>query len=455
MSEFTNNIRSTPFSRRLLLGALPLAHAAFAQSASTPAPTQTDSSSAASDAETVMGLKFLPCNPVRMAFIGTGGRGTDLIANFLGVGNLRINALCDIDPAHAAPAKDLVEKSGGGAPALYTAGERDFERLCHRDDIDLVVIATPWQWHVPMAVCAMLHGKHVAVEVPAATTMEDCWTLVRTSEQTRRHCIMLENCCYGYNEMLVLTMVRAGKLGALTHGAGGYLHDLRGKLTSETQQPWLRQEYIRRNGNLYPTHGLGPVARYMGIHRGDRFDNLVSYSSPSRSLAESQSKRTATKAGKPLTKFRCGDQNTSLIRTAHGLLISLEHNVSSPEPYDRINLIAGTGGIFRDYPPRIYVDGETEENTWESLDRYKAAYQHPLWTKIGEKARGMGGHDGMDFVMCYRLIECITQGLAPDMDVYDAAAWSAVAPLSEISIASGGTPVAFPDFTRGRWTSNA
>ena len=402
-----------------------------------------------------MGLRFQSCNPVRIGVIGTGRRGTSLIETLLAVGSVRINAVCDTDRDHAAQAKDLVEKSGGSAPALYTAGERDFERLCSRDDLDLVVIATPWQWHVPMAVCAMRHGKHVAVEVPAATTIEECWKLVRTSEQTRRHCIMLENCCYGYNEMLVLNMVRSGRLGALTHGAGGYLHDLRGKLTSETEQPWLRDEYIRRNGNLYPTHGLGPVAMYMGIHRGDRFDNLVSYSSRSRGLAESQNRQAALGVRKPLTGFRCGDQNTSLIRTAHGLLISLEHNVSSPEPYDRINLIAGSRGIFRDFPPRIYLDGETPDDTWESLDRYKQAYEHPLWTKIGDLARKMGGHDGMDFVMCYRLIECIREGLVPDMDVYDAAAWSAAGPLSEMSIAAGGAPVKFPDFTRGRWASRA
>jgi predicted dehydrogenase len=365
LSEITNTSYRAPFTRRLLLGALPLASAALVRADSVGGTAD------ASQTESVIGLKFQSRNSVRIGVIGTGGRGTGLTDNLLSVGNVRINALCDTNRDHAAQAANLVEKAGGGVPALYTGGEHDFERLCGRDDLDLIVIATPWHWHVPMAVYAMRHGKHVAVEVPAATTIEDCWKLVRTSEQTRRHCIMLENCCYGYNEMLVLNMVRAGRLGALTHGAGGYLHNLTGKLTSETEQPWLRDEYIRRNGNLYPTHGLGPVAMYMGIHRGDRFDNLVSYSSPSRGLTESQSRRAAPRAGKPLAGFRCGDQNTSLIRTAHGLLISLEHNVSTPEPYDRINLIAGSRGIFRDFPPRIYLDGETPDDAWESLDRYK------------------------------------------------------------------------------------
>ena len=452
MSDYSTMDSATRLTRRLLLGALPLAGAAFARPASTPAGPS-GGSPAPTAAASVMGLKFTPCETVRIGVIGTGRRGASLIDTLLAVGNVRINALCDTSADCAARAQRSVESAAGNAPALYTAGQHDFERLCGRDDIDLIVIATPWKWHVPMAVCAMRNGKHAALEVPAATTIEDCWQLVRVSERTRRHCVMLENCCYGYNEMLVLNLVRAGKLGKLTHAAGGYLHDLRSKLISETEQPWLRDEYIRRNGNLYPTHGLGPIARYMDIHRGDRFDDLVSVSSPARALLESQNRPARTKADAPLTSFRCGDQNTSLIRTARGLLIRLEHNVSSPEPYDRINMIAGTRGVFRDFPPRIYLDGETPPDAWEPLDRCKPAFEHPLWTRIGARARASGGHDGMDFVMCYRLVECILQGLAPDIDVYDAAAWSAVGPLSERSIAAGGLPVKFPDFTGARWKS--
>jgi len=312
------------------------------------------------------------------------------------------------------------------------------------------VVATSWNWHVPVAVAAMKSGKNVAVEVPAASTLEECWALVNTSEQTRRHCVQLENCCYGYNEMLILNLVRDGVLGQLTHGAAAYDHDLRTVLFSkEGEGLWRRAEHFKRDGNLYPTHGLGPVARYMDINRGDRFEYMVSMSSPALALAEYRDKLPADDPRRKET-YRCGDQNTSLIKTAKGRIITLEHNVSSPEPYDRINLIAGTKGIFRDYPPRIFVDG-TGNHEFGPLDPYKAKYEHPYWTRMGEIARKLGGHGGMDFIQAYRLIQCMQEGIEPDMDVYDAAAWSAPAPLSEMSVAKGSIPVKFPDFTRGRW----
>jgi hypothetical protein len=275
--------------------------------------------------------------------------------------------------------------------------------------------------------------------------------MVNTSEATRRHCIQLENCCYGYNEMLVLNLVRDGVLGDLTHGAAAYDHDLRGVLFSnEGEGLWRRAEHFKRNGNLYPTHGLGPVARYMDTNRGDRFETLVSMSSAAKSLAEYRDRKLPPSDPRRKETYMCGDQNTSLIRTARGRIITLEHNVSSPEPYDRINLIAGTKGIFRDYPPRIYVDG-TDKEEFTTLDRYKARYEHPYWTRMGEIARKLGGHGGMDFIQSYRMIECIRQGIVPDTDVYDAATWCAPIELSEKSVATGSMPQQFPDFTRGRW----
>jgi hypothetical protein len=361
-------------------------------------------------------------------------------------------ALCDIVKDKLARARKVLQKLGQQKePALYDSGERAFEELSKRDDIDLVVIATPWNWHVPMAVFGMKHGKHVAVEVPAANTLDECWALVNASEQTRRHCVQLENCCYGYNEMLILNLVRDGVLGELTHGAAAYDHDLRGVLFSDNGEGlWRRTEHFKRNGNLYPTHGLGPVARYMDINRGDRFDHMVSMSSPALSLAAYRDKKLPAVDPRRKETYVCGDQNTSLIKTAKGRIITLEHNVSSPEPYDRINLIAGTKGIFRDYPPRIYVDGAGKD-AFGPIDPYKAKYEHPFWTRMGEIARKLGGHGGMDFIQAYRLIQCMQQGIAPDMDVYDAAAWSAPAPLSEMSVAKGSAPMPFPDFTRGRW----
>jgi len=397
-------------------------------------------------------MKFPPRDVVRLAFIGVGGRGTNLLENVLAIENVQVTGLCDVDKDKVLKAQSMTEKAGQKSPNLYYKGEHDFENVCRRDDVDVVFIATPWNWHVPMALAALNNGKDAAVEVPAATTLEDCWRLVDASEKNRRHCVMLENCCYGYNEMMVLNMVRAGVFGKIKHGEAAYIHDLRGLLFSNKGEGlWRRFEHLDRDGNLYPTHGLGPVARYMDINRGDKFDYLVSMSSPAMGLAAYRDEHVA--AGDPTRKevYKCGDMNTSLIKTAKGRTIMLQHDVTSPRPYDRINLISGTKGIFRDYPARLYLDGQAGGEDWTTLDRYKAQYEHPLWAKVGELARKLGGHGGMDFIMCYRLIQCMREGLAPDMDVYDAASWSAPSALSEMSVAQGSAPVKFPDFTRGRW----
>ena len=395
-------------------------------------------------------MPFIPVNP-RLGLIGTGGRGTSLLGNFLAA-DVQVNALCDIVPEKAQHAQALVEKAGQKAPVLYTNGDHAFEALVSRDDLDLVVIATPWRWHTTMAVAAMKQGKHAFSEVPAATTLQECWQLVDTAERTRRHCLMLENCCYGFNETLVLRMIGAGLFGDLLYGEAAYLHDLREELFSNKGEGlWRRAVHTERNGNLYPTHGLGPVANYMGINRGDRFDYLVSMSTPAKGLALYREAHVPKDDPKWKERYIEGDMNTSLIKTVGGLTINLQHDVSNPHPYDRLNSIAGTKGIFKDYPARIYFDGQVGGEEWGSIDPYKDRYQHPLWAKEGEIARKLGGHGGMDFIMCYRLIECVRRGLPPDMDVYDAAAWSAPGPLSEASLAQGSAPVKFPDFTRGRW----
>jgi hypothetical protein len=399
------------------------------------------------------GVNFKPKDTVRIGVIGTGGRGGSLIENFSAVQGVQITALCDTVKDKVLKNQAKLDKAGKASHpiALYHSDDHAFESLVKRDDIDLVLVATPWVWHTQMAVAAMKQGKHVAVEVPVARTIDECWELVNTSEATRRHCIQLENCCYGYNEMMVLNMVRAGLFGELTHGGAAYNHDLRSILFSaEGEGEWRRFEHLNRDGNLYPTHGLGPVAHYMDVNRGDRFDTLVSMSSLSVSLQHYRKEKIP--AGDPRQKevYKEGDFNVSLIRTVKGRVIELEHNVSSPQPYDRINLIAGTKGIFRDYPPRVYFDGAKKE-AFETLEPYKAKYEHPLWTKVGELAKELGGHGGMDFVMAYRLIQCMTEGTPPDIDVYDAAAWSAPGPLSEASVANGSAPQKFPDFTRGKW----
>jgi hypothetical protein len=404
-----------------------------------------------SPGRTMIDTPFAATKDPRLGFIGVGGRGTGLLGWFLAQ-NAQVLAVCDVVPEHAEHAGQLVEKTGQKAPELYTKGPHDYESLTKRSDLDLVVIATPWDWHTPMALSAMENGKHAAVEVPLAYTMEDLWKLVDTSEKTRRHCIMLEECCYGYTETLILNMVRQGMLGQILYGEAAYLHDLREEMfSSKGEGLWRRAFHTLSDGNLYPTHGLGPVANYMNINRGDRFDYMVSMSTPALGLAAYREANTPKGDPKWKEKYITGDLNTSLIKTASGLTITLKHDTSNPHPYSRINMIAGTKGIFEDYPPRIYIDGQPGGEEWGTIDQYKKDYESPLWAKEGAMASTSGGHGGMDFIMIYRLLQCMREGLPPDMDVYDGAAWSAPTPLSKTSVAQGSAPAKFPDFTRGLW----
>ena len=397
----------------------------------------------------MMNVPFEKREP-RVAVIGTGGRGTSLLGNLLDV-DAQITALCDIVPEKAEHGASLVVAAGQKKPAVYTKGPHHYEELAASKDVDLILVATPWSWHAPMALAAMKNGKDVAVEVPGVTTIEECWQIVHASEQMRKHCMILENCCYGYNETLILRMIQAGMFGDLLYGEGAYIHDLRDELFSNAGEGlWRRAEHTLRNGNLYPSHGLGPVANYMGVQRGDRFASLVSMSSPERGLDAWRKDHLAADDPRWKERYICGDMNTSLIKTEKGLTITVKHAVSTPHPYDRINLIAGTKALFQDYPPRIYIDGMNKDEAFGSIDQYKQ-YQHPLWEREGDLARKSGGHGGMDLIMIYRLLQCVREGLAPDLDVYDCAAWAAVAPLSVDSVRRGSAPVEFPDFTAGKW----
>lgn len=405
-------------------------------------------------AATMLGVPFAKHDVVRVAIVGTGLRGRSVLHELLGVENVRITALCDTVPEKLDRAVKQMRDAGHTyEPARFSDGERAFEQLVLRDDIDLVYTATPWQWHVPVCLAAMKAGKHAATEVPAAYTIEDCWKLVDMSEKTRRHCIMMENCSYGYNELLILNMVRAGAFGEIKHGGAAYNHDLREILFENRDEGlWRRAHHTLRNANLYPTHGLGPIAAMMNINRGDRFEYLVSMSTPEMGLSKWREDHEPKDSPKWQERYVTGDLNISLIKTANGRTIRLEHDVSSPRPYSRINSIQGTKGIFEDYPARIYIEGEGPER-WGPIDGYKSKYEHTLWRELGDKARA-GGHGGMDFVMAYRLIQVMREGLTPDMDVYDAASWSAPDPLSALSVQKGSMPVQFPDFTRGLWTQS-
>jgi len=441
-------------SRRDLLNCAVLAGASFGLAGALNAAEADPPPARKAGQRSVFGLRHPAMSGVRIGIIGVGGRGMSLLGNLLDIEKVRITAVCDIVPDKIAAASNAVVRKGQPAPAAFFDNETDFENLCKRDDVDVVYIATPWEWHTPMALCAMKNGKHAAIEVPAAMTLEECWALVDTAEQTQRHCMMLENCCYGEIEMLVLNMVRQGVLGQITHGEAGYIHSMPESLLSQNPSSvWRRRHGMKLNGNLYPTHGLGPVARYMGIHAGDRFDYLVSMSSPQRMLSMLRDKLPA---GDPrhAERYVCGDVNTSLIRTALGRTIMVQYDTTTPRPYSRINMICGTGGTFCDYPPRIHLHGKPEG--WETdLAPYCKKYAHPLWQRIRETALKSGGHGGMDYVMNWRLMQCLLEGLELDLSVYDAAAWSSVLPLSVASVARGSAPVNVPDFTRGQWKERA
>jgi len=395
-----------------------------------------------------------PLDRVRIGFVGVGGQGSNHVNQLLKVPGAEIRAVCDIVPEKVARIQDLVEGAGQPRPTGYDRGPRDFERLCQQADLDLVFTATPWEWHVPVCVAAMQAGKHAATEVPAAVTLDECWQLVETAEKCRKHCVMMENCCYDRAEMLVLNMVRKGVFGEVLHGECGYLHDLRAyRFTKDGAGPWLRPHSMKRNGNQYPTHGLGPVAQCMNINRGDRFDYLVSMSGPSRGLQLWQGEHLPPDDPRRSEKYVLGDVNTTLIKTVNGRTIYLVLNMNSPRPYSRIFMVQGTRGLYMGYADRICIEGRSPGDDWEPLDKYFAEFEHPLWKSDAVK-QASGGHGGMDYLEDYRLIQCLRAGEPTDMDVYDAAALSCICELTERSVASRSRAMDVPDFTRGRWETN-
>jgi predicted dehydrogenase len=394
---------------------------------------------------------------VRIGFIGLGNRGPAAVERMTHIEGTEIKALCDIRAAKV----NAVKKSLEGTihePAVYTGKADEWKKMCDRKDIDLIYIATPWALHTPMAVYAMQQGKHVCVEVPAAKTLEECWQLVHVSEQTRRHCIILENCCYDFFELLTLNMARQGLFGEIVHGEGAYLHTLlEGNFSKEKYYDMWRLKENFRNGNLYPTHGLGPVAQAMNINRGDKMDFLVAVSGKDFQMA-AEAKELAAKDDfyKPFAdkKFR-GNMNTTTIRTSKGSTIMLQHDVTSPNVYSRIHKISGTKGSCIKYPlPGRIAFGHEDWLDEAAYKKMEDQYTPNIVKKVGEMAKQVGGHGGMDFLMDWRTIDCLRNGLPVDMDVYDAALWSSIAPLSEWSVAHRSNSIDVPDFTSGSWKTN-
>ena len=400
-----------------------------------------------------------PLEKVRIGFIGLGNRGPSSLKRLCLIENVKIKAICDIRPESLAKGRKIVADAGLPPAQEYGTTEDDWKRMCERNDIDLIYQVTPWRLHTPVSLFSMEHDKHAAVEMPAALTVEDCWKLVETSERTRKHCMMLENCCYDFFEMQVLNMAQQGVFGEIIHADAAYIHKQLDIAFGKNVYPgmWLLKESQTRNGNHYPSHGLGPVCQVMNINRGDRLTRLVSmqsndftYGPEAHRLAEQDPfyKEFDTDS------YR-GNMNTSMIRTEKGKTIMLQHDVSSPRPYSRIFMVSGTKATAQKWPlpPRLCLDG----HEWLSEEEMKDAeekYKPPLVKKIGELAKQVGGHGGMDFLMDWRLIDCLRNGLPLDQDVYDAALWSSVVALTEWSVANGSAPIEVPDFTCGAYATN-
>ncbi|MBN8857267.1 MAG: Gfo/Idh/MocA family oxidoreductase [Sphingobacteriales bacterium] len=394
---------------------------------------------------------------VRVGFVGIGNRGFDAVTRMNKIEGVEIKGLCDLRPERVKLANDLV-KASGHAPGLYHSDPEAWKTMCASKDIDLIYILTPWALHTPIALFSMNHDKHVCVEVPAGKTLQELWSLVETSEKTRKHCMMVENCCYDFFELTTLNMVRQGFFGEIIHCEGSYIHPLTELLFAKDRfyQMWELNEIVSRKGNLYPTHGLGPLCQVLNINRGDKMDYLVSVSSNDFILGD-EAKQLAAKddfyksyAGRSFN----GNMNTSTIRTNKGKTIMVQFDISSPRPYSRIQLISGTRGIALKYPePSRYATG----HEWLGEAEVKVLqekYAPEIVKKIGEAARQVGGHGGMDFLMDWRTIDCLRNGLPLDQDVYDAALWSSVSPLSVWSVANRSNSITVPDFTRGAWKKN-
>lgn len=402
--------------------------------------------------QSMIGFATAPIDTVRVGFVGLGMRGPGAVERFTYIDGVKITALCDLLPERVEKAQGILERHGLPKAAGYS-GEEGYKELCQRDDIDLVYLAVPWQLHTPIAVYAMNQGKHVAIEVPAATSIDECWQLVNTAERMRVHCMMLENCCYDFFELTCLNMAQQGLFGEVVHGEGSYQHDL-SPFWDAYQGDWRMSFNKDHKGDAYPTHGIGPVCQVLNIHRGDKMDVLVSMDTKAFNGQAIADKRYEGQE----VDYQNGDNTSTLIRTHNGKTILVEHGVVTPRPYSRMYQITGTKGFANKYPNdglALSTNGMDPESyaSDEQCEALMNEYQHPI-TKTGslvELAKKVGGHGGMDFIMDYRLVYCLRNGLPLDQDVYDAAEWSSLVELTETSIRNGSIPVVMPDFTRGEW----
>ena len=408
----------------------------------------------------------LKSRPLRVGLIGVGLRGTNHLNNLLLRDDVTITALCDTDPARLELCTRHIREAG--KPGAATFGEQDYSYrdLLALENVDAVIISTPWQWHTPMAVDAMKAGKYTGLEVSAAMTLEECWDLVNTHEDTGSHLMLLENVNYRRDILAVLRMVREGVFGELIHFRCGYQHDLREVKFNNGEQPygggvefgekaisearWRTEYSLKRNADVYPTHGLGPVAVMADVNRGNRLLSLTSNATKAIGLHNHILKNGGPHHPNAALKFKQGDVITTTLETARGETIIITHDCNLPRPYSLGFRVQGANGLWEVDGSRIYIEGKSTPHRWDEAGPWLDQYDHPLWQKYGEYASG-SGHGGMDFFVLHAFVESAKQKVAPPIDVYDAASWSAVTPLSERSIAENGAPQFFPDFTRGRW----
>ena len=406
---------------------------------------------------------------VKMGFMGTGMRGQWVLSLAAKYPEVDIPAICDIDDGMIESALQILKDAGKPEPHVYKNGPEDFLNMVQNETLDGIYIATPWEWHHPMAIAAMKNGMHVGTEVPAALTVDDCWDLVNVSERTGKLCMIMENVCYRRDVMAILNMVQQGIFGELLHCQGGYQHDLRHVKFNDGINPygggvefgekgfseakWRTQHSVDRNGDLYPTHGLGPVSTMLDINRGNRMVHLTSTATQSRGLHKYIVDQGGPDHPNVDVDFKCGDIVTTVIKCANGQTIMLSHDTNNPRPYSLNFRVQGTNGIWQKDAQSIYIEGiSPESHRWESEDQYLEKYDHPLWKKFEDQATG-SGHGGMDFFILRAFIETLKGG-DPVIDVYDAVSMSVICPLSEKSIRLGSAAVKIPDFTRGKWGKN-
>ena len=448
------------FIRNTSLGAAGLATSTVLPSCNADQPKR------ATSGGTYMGDFAAPkLETIRMAFIGVGNRGGAHLKFAAELEGTEVVAISDLYEDNVKKWQEVAAKSGGEnrhqKVALYHGDENKWKQMLEDVKPDAVFIATNWKNHAPMAIEAMKQGAHVFIEVPIAVTIDEMWELVDTSEQTKKHCMMMENVNYSRDELMFLNMCRKGIVGELLHAEAAYIHELRWQMEDQERGTgfWRTHHYANRNGNLYPTHGLGPVAQYMNLARtDDNFQSIVSFSTPARGRKLYGEKYYPADHKWNKLDFKGGDLNTSIIKTTVGRTIMIQWDETSPRPYTRHNLVQGTKGALAGFPTRVALEGGVEGITkdhhrWvqgEQLEALYEKYDHPLYKRLNEAAKG-SGHGGMDGVMVYRIVECLRKGLPLDQNVYEGCFWSAVAPLSEMSVANGGAPQEFPDFTRGNW----